>query len=271
MKAQNNCVLEEHKNMNLPGICVNLPGISEKDRFDIQHFAVKEQVDIVSGSFVRTPENVLALRECLGEAGSHIKVHAKIESVEGLQNLEAILEVTDGVHVSRGDLGMELPLSKLCVAQKLVIALANSKGVPVVVSTQTLHSMMENPRPTHAECTDIANAVLDGCDCVMLSGETAKGMYPVEAVETLCRIIVQAERCIAYEQIYQDTVSEITTPDNMAILDSMASSAVETAIDLKSKLIVVVSDTGKLAKLGKVDFFQWFSILKERNESFGFA
>ena len=166
-RVENTYVVEEHKNVNLPGVKIRLPGITDKDRYDIEHFALVHKVDIVSGSFIRSAENVHALRACLGERGKHIRVHAKLESVEALANLDEILQAADGIHVSRGDLGMDLPLSKLALAQRFVIQAANAAGKPVVTSTQMLESMLSSPRPSNAECTDVANAVLNGTDwCV---------------------------------------------------------------------------------------------------------
>lgn len=249
--AENTQTIEEQKNMNLPGVTINLPGISEKDLDDIINFGVKHNVDIISGSFVRTAANVRALRSCLGE-GSKIRVHAKIESVTALQNIAEILSEADGIHVSRGDLGMELSLAKLTLAQKAAIRLANIAGKPVVTSTQLLESMVKKPRPLNSECTDVANAVLDGADCLMLSSETAKGSYPIESVETMVRIITEAESCIDYDRSYSDLNEEIHRfmVDKHLIyhpFEVIASTAVETSINLLAPLIVVVSATGRMA------------------------
>jgi len=250
VRVQNSAELGERKNMNLPGVSVKLPGITEKDVYDIKNFAIPHKLDIVSGSFIRTAANVQALRECLGEEGKNIRVHAKIESVEGLLNIDEILEAADGIHVSRGDLGMELPLSKLFLAQKMVIHKANIAGKPVVTSTQMLQSMTKNPTPTRAECSDVANAVLDGTDCVMLSGEVASGMYPRESVETMQRIILQAENCIDYQEIYAGIRSEILeTGQSVTVIEALSDAAVETAFEAEVDVICVVSETGNLAKL----------------------
>ncbi len=251
--AENTQVIEEQKNMNLPGVTINLPGISEKDLDDIINFGVKHNVDIISGSFVRSAANVRALRACLGE-GSKIRVHAKIESVTALQNIAEIVSEADGIHVSRGDLGMELSLAKLTLAQKAAIRLANIMGKPVVTSTQLLESMVKKPRPLHSECTDVANAVLDGADCLMLSSETAKGSYPVESVETMARIIIEAEACIDYDRLYSEMNEDIhkymaDSRLRYHPLEVIASSIVETAINLSAPAIVVVTMTGKMAVL----------------------
>jgi len=248
VRVENTCVLEERKNMNLPGVVIRLPGITEKDKYDIEHFAVKYDVDIVSGSFIRTAANVQAIRDCL--KGRPIRVHAKIESVEALCNIDEIISAADGVHVSRGDLGMELSLSKLFLAQKAVIHLANLAGKPVVTSTQMLESMTKRPRPTNAECSDVANAILDGSDCLMLSGETAKGLYPVESIQTMSRIMSEAERVIDYDGHFQSIRNRVLLRSkNVSIMEALASSAVETSMDLDAPLIVVFSYTGQLARL----------------------
>ncbi|EQC28747.1 pyruvate kinase, barrel domain-containing protein [Saprolegnia diclina VS20] len=195
-QVQNSYVLDERKNMNLPGAALRIPGITTKDEHDLREFAIPQRVDIVSGSFVRSAANVRAIRACLGDAGKYIRVHAKIESLEALRNIDEIIAEADGVHVSRGDLGMELAPEQVFMAQKLIIRKANLANKPVVTSTQMLQSMTKCPTPSRAECTDVANAVLDGTDCVMLSGETAKGQYPVEAVATMARICIEAEGSI---------------------------------------------------------------------------
>jgi pyruvate kinase len=244
-RVQNHFVLGEKKNVNLPNVAVRLPGITDRDRYDIANFALVHNVDIISGSFTRTAANVRALKECL--QGAKIRVHAKIESLEALQHLDEIIAEADGVHVSRGDLGMELPLSKLPLVQKAIIHAANVAGKPVVTSTQLLQSMVENPRPTNAECTDVANAVLDGTDCVMLSAETANGKYPAKAVQTMARILIQAERLVNWEHTYDDTREEtLKARGQIPLIEAICSTVVETALELRSKLIIVVSDSGKM-------------------------
>mmetsp|Transcript_19567 Transcript_19567/g.38266 ORF Transcript_19567/g.38266 Transcript_19567/m.38266 type:complete len:868 (+) Transcript_19567:53-2656(+) len=249
VRVENDAILEERKNMNLPGVSIRLPGITTKDKYDLENFALKYPVDIVSGSFIRTADNVRAVRACLGEAGKHIRVHAKIESVEALRNIAEIIAEADGIHVSRGDLGMELPLSKLFLAQKGVIRWANLAGKPVVTSTQMLDSMTFRPRPTNAECSDVANAVLDGTDCVMLSAETAKGKYPREAVATMGRIISEAERVIDYDSYFSTIRAEVMSKGKVSLIEALASTAVETSLNVNAELIVLVSETGDLARL----------------------
>uniref|UniRef100_A0AAV1UM44 Pyruvate kinase n=1 Tax=Peronospora matthiolae TaxID=2874970 RepID=A0AAV1UM44_9STRA len=242
VRVHNDYVLEEKKNMNLPGAAIEIPGITEKDKDDLLNFAIPNGVDIVSGSFVRSAANVRAIRECLGEAGRHIRVHAKIESQEALQNIDEIIAEADGIHVSRGDLGMELSPERVFLAQKLIIGKANRAGKPVVTSTQMLQSMTTKVVPSNAECTDVANAVLDGTDAMMLSAETAKGMYPKEAAETMARICVEAEQALDYAELY--SLHRAANRRHGSLSESVASSAVEISLDMNAKLIISITDTG---------------------------
>ncbi|TMW64851.1 hypothetical protein Poli38472_009018 [Pythium oligandrum] len=247
VRVHNDYILEEKKNMNLPGAAIQIPGITPKDEDDLRNFAIPQAVDIVSGSFVRCADNVRAIRQCLGERGKHIRVHAKIESLEALQNIDEIIREADGVHVSRGDLGMELSPEQVFLAQKMIIRKANIAGKPVVTSTQMLQSMTVNPHPSSAECTDVANAVLDGTDAMMLSAETAKGKYPREAVTTMAKICVEAEMVLDHSEIYRAT--RAATPRPFSMCESIASAAAETAIDVQAKLIIAFTETGASTKL----------------------
>lgn len=188
-----------------------------------------------------------AIRDCLGPRGRHIRIHAKIESLEALLNFDSILQAADGVHVSRGDLGMELRPEQVFLAQKHIIRRANLAGKPVVTSTQMLQSMTLSHLPTFAECSDVANAVLDGSDCVMLSAETAKGRFPVRAVEMMHRICLEAEASLNSRERYENIRTFVPHP--VSLVEALASTAVETSLDLEAKVICCFSETGQTAKL----------------------
>jgi pyruvate kinase len=236
--------------MNLPGAIVDLPTLTPKDCDDLVNFGVKYGVDFIAASFVRKGSDIDFIRETLGEQGAHIKVIAKIENQEGLQNFDEILGKTDGIMVARGDLGMEIPIEKVFLAQKMMIGKSNIAGKPVVTATQMLESMITNPRPTRAECADVANAVLDGTDCVMLSGETANGEYPVDAVKTMANTCLEAESMLDYDRIYDKIRHDsLALYGKMSPAESVASSAVKTVFDTDAKLIVVLTESGTSARL----------------------
>merc|ERR1719198_37978 len=197
--------------MNLPGVFVDLPVLGETDKHDILNFGIPQGVNYVAASFVQSGSDVDSIRALLGEAGSHIKIISKIENEAGLKNFDDILEKSDGIMVARGDLGMEIPTEKVFVAQKTMIAKCNAVGKFVITATQMLESMTGNPRPTRAEASDVANAVLDGTDCVMLSGETANGAFPVNAVTIMRRVCEEAEGVIYYSSLYSSISGGINT------------------------------------------------------------
>jgi len=241
----NSCKLGEKKNMNLPGIVVDLPTITEKDEDDLVNFALKRGVDMIAASFIRKAKDVEYIRDILGPKGSHIKIISKIENQEGLHNFDEILKVSDGIMVARGDLGMEIPVEKVFVAQKWMIRKANEAGKPIITATQMMESMIKNPRPTRAEASDIANAVLDGSDCVMLSGETASGDYPLNAVQIMARVCTEAELVFDNWQYYEDMVDKCP---NVSDAEALARAAVQLSIELKSKVMVCMTKTGDVPR-----------------------
>jgi len=237
--------LGEKKNVNLPGVDVDLPVITEKDIEDLK-FGVEQGVDFIAASFVRSAEAVYRIREVLGEKGKKIRIISKIESQQGLDNFDEILNASDGIMVARGDLGVQIPLEQVALAQKMMIKKCNLAGKIVVTATQMLESMVKNPSPTRAEASDVANAVFDGTDCVMLSGETAKGDYPIEAVKIMSEICLEAEANIDYQATFNALRSTITSP--ISIAEAIASSAVKTAYDLNAALLIVLTESGGTAR-----------------------
>lgn len=247
-RIENNASIGERKNMNLPGVIVDLPTLTEKDISDITEWGVPNDIDFIAASFVRKASDIDAIRKVLGEKGQGIKIISKIENQEGLENYEDILKVTDAVMVARGDLGMEIPPAKVFLAQKMMIRKANIAGKPVVTATQMLESMITNPRPTRAECSDVANAVLDGTDCVMLSGETANGEQPTAAVKIMADTCVEAESALNFNGLYMAIRnSTLGQYGNLSTTASVGSSAVKTAIDVNAKAIIVCSESGATA------------------------
>lgn len=235
--------------MNLPGCEVHLPTITEKDEEDIVDFALKKGVDFIALSFVRKAADVEECRDILGPKGSRIKIISKIENQEGLHNYDEIVKASDSIMVARGDLGMEIPPQKVFVAQKWMIKKANNGGKSVICATQMLESMISNPRPTRAEASDVANAVLDGADAVMLSGETAGGGYPLEAVEVMSKIAVEAETCFNYRTNFRNALDNRDISIALSKQEAMAISAVELSFAMNSPAIIVFTETGLMATL----------------------
>jgi len=244
----NNSILGENKNVHLPGASISLPAVSAKDKEDLR-FGVEQNVDLIAASFIRSPEDVEEIQGILGEKGKHIKIISKIESTEGLENFDKILEVSDGIMVARGDLGVELPMEQIFIAQKMMISKCNASTKPVITATQMLESMIQNPRPTRAEATDVANAVLDGTDCVILSGETASGDFPLESVRIMSSICKEAESVEAaaeYPSLFQ-ALRESTA--QLSVPEVVSSYAVRVANDLNAAIIITISETGSTTRL----------------------
>lgn len=245
----NDAELTEKKNMNLPGCEVKLPTITEKDKDDIVNFGVKNGVDMIALSFTRTAKDVEDCRDLLGPKGAHIKIICKIENQEGLHNYDEILSVADGIMVARGDLGMEIPPEKVFIAQKWMIEKARAVGKPIIVATQMLESMIKNPRPTRAEAGDVANAVIEGADCVMLSGESANGSYPLQAVMTMVNVCREAEGCLNYKKLFEETLHNDRLNPKYFEQDAMCLSAVLLSLKLQSTAIVCFTETGLIPRL----------------------
>lgn len=236
----NSGMLGSRKGINLPNVSIKLPALTEKDIDDIK-FGIKMGFDYIAASFIRSASDVLSIRKVLEEnGGSDIKIISKIENREGVDNIDAILEVTDGIMVARGDLGVEIPFEEVPIIQKQLIDKCKAKGKLVVTATQMLESMITNPRPTRAEASDVANAIFDGTDAIMLSGETAKGSFPVEAVNAMVRIATKIESSIDYvEKFYNNSCSKTTN-----ITDAISHATCTTASDLNSPCIVAVTKSG---------------------------
>ncbi len=232
------------KGVNVPGVVVNLPAVTEKDIADIK-FAVENKMDFIAASFVRKASDVLEIRRVLEELGSNIEIIAKIESHEGVNNIDEILKVADAIMVARGDLGVEIPTEEVPLVQKMVIEKCNKAGKPVVTATQMLESMVRNPRPTRAEASDVANAIFDGSDAIMLSGETAAGKYPVEAVRTMASIATRAETALRYEEI----LGKKSLAPQRTVTDAISHATVSTAHDLGASAIITSSKSGHTARM----------------------
>ena len=243
----NGGIVSNKKGINLPGVNVNMPFISQKDREDIL-FGIQEEFDFIAASFTRTADDVLEIRKILDENGGRdLNIIAKIENQQGVDNIDSIIEVADGIMIARGDMGVEIPLEDVPVIQKEIINKVYNAGKQVITATQMLDSMMKNPRPTRAETTDVANAIYQGTSAIMLSGETAAGKYPVEALRTMVKIALRTESDIAYNKEFSILSREHESVINMTTAISHATCM--TAIDLGAKAIITVSRSGNTARM----------------------
>ncbi|CZQ92463.1 pyruvate kinase [Trichococcus flocculiformis] len=241
---KNSGILKNKKGVNLPGIKTNFPGITQKDTEDII-FGIENDVDFIAASFVRRASDVLAITEILEKHNAtHIQIIPKIENQEGLDNIDEILKVSQGLMVARGDLGVEIPTEEVPIAQKMLIKKCNALGKPVITATQMLDSMQRNPRPTRAEAGDVANAIFDGTDAVMLSGETAAGDYPVESVTTMATIAIRTEEAI----VGQDAFA-LKAYSNTDMAEAIGQSVGHTARNLNIQTIVAATESGHTARM----------------------
>lgn len=231
--------ISNHKGVNVPGAVLSMPYISEVDRSDIM-FGCDMGYDFLAASFVRCKEDILEVRKILDDNDSHMKIIAKIENMQGIHNLEDILTVSDGIMVARGDMGVEIPMEEVPVMQKRMIKMAEAQGKHVITATQMLESMIKNPRPTRAETTDIANAIYDGTTAIMLSGESAAGLYPVEAVKTMAKIAERAEEDIDYN----GRMRKRENIDSFDVTTAISHATCTTAMDLKAAAIITVTISG---------------------------
>lgn len=236
----NEGLLKSQKGVNVPGISIQLPAVTDKDISDIR-FGLDQGIDFIAASFTRKAADILAVRRIVEETQSSVKIIAKIESREGLDNLDSILEVADGLMVARGDLGVEIPVEEVPLAQKEMIHKCHLLGKPVIVATQMLDSMIRNPRPTRAEASDVANAILDGTDAIMLSGETAAGQYPVEAVETMDKIARRTEIAYSYGQNSRHP--------HLSVAEAISYASYTIAHDLDAPAIITPTHSGLTARM----------------------
>ncbi len=244
-RVENDGEISDHKSINVPGVELNMTFLSDQDKDDIR-FGIEQDIDFVAASFTRCAEDILEIRKLFSYRGKHdISVIAKIENSQGVQNIDDILRVSDGIMVARGDLGVEIPLESVPVIQKMLIRKAYSSGKQVITATQMLESMMTNPRPTRAEATDVANAIYDGTSATMLSGETAAGHYPVEALRTMARIAGSAEADINYVKRFKERENE----HQLDVTNAISHATVTSAHDLGAAAILTVTKSGRTARM----------------------
>lgn len=242
--VENAGIVKNNKGVNVPGVKINLPAITEKDKSDIE-FGIKQGIDFIAASFVRKASDVMAIKEILEENNARdIQIISKIENQEGVDNIDEILEISDGIMVARGDLGVEIPTQEIPIAQKMMIRKCNEIGKPVITATQMLDSMIRNPRPTRAEVTDVANAIYDGTDAIMLSGETAAGRYPADSVKTMALIAKRTEESLDYNNILKSKKL-----NQVNVTNAISHATCTTAIDLKASAIVTSTSSGHTARM----------------------
>ncbi len=244
VEVQNAGILGSRKGVNAPGVSISLPGITEKDAGDIR-FGLDNEIDYIAASFVRKAQDVLDIREILEEKNmTHVQIISKIESQEGIDNIDEIIKVSDGIMVARGDMGVEIPAEEVPMVQKMIIKKCNAAGKVVVTATQMLESMQQNPRPTRAEASDVANAVFDGTDATMLSGESANGDYPVKSVATMARIDMEAEKALQELGTFQ-----INEFDKTDVTETIGIAVARAAKNLGVKTIVAATESGHTARM----------------------
>lgn len=244
-RVLNSGIIGDHKNVNLPGVAINLPAVTDKDIDDIK-FGIEKGIDFIAASFIRKAADVIAIRKVLERnGGENIQIISKIENHEGVKNIDQIIKLSDGVMVARGDLGVAIPTEEVPLVQKMIIEKCNHAGKPVITATQMLDSMIRNPRPTRAEASDVANAIFDGTDAIMLSGETASGKYPVESVETMARIAEKTETALNYDAIIRRKRKQ----NAMTVPDAISLATVETAMKLSASAVITVTQSGHTAQM----------------------
>lgn len=242
--VENSGKVSSRKGVNLPGVVINLPAITEKDISDIE-FGISQGIDFIAASFVRKASDVLEIRKVLEDNNAcDIQIISKIENQEGVDNIDSILAVSDGIMVARGDMGVEIPSEEVPIVQKMIIKKCNEFAKPVITATQMMDSMIRNPRPTRAEVTDVANAIYDGTDAIMLSGETAAGKYPVEAVATMNRIAIRTEQTLNYSHAMKENTSK-----NVTVTDAISHATCTTAMDLCAKSIITCTSSGYTTRM----------------------
>lgn len=243
--VKNNGTISNHKGVNVPGVSISLPALTEKDKEDLI-FGCRVGVDMVAASFIRKAADILTIRKVLeANGGQDIQIFSKIENQEGVDNIDEIIKFSDGIMVARGDMGVEIPIEQVPLIQKTIIQKCNKAGKPVITATQMLDSMIRNPRPTRAEASDIANAIFDGTDAIMLSGETANGKYPVEAAQTMARIAQAAEEKIDYDSLLKKR-REVHIQN---VPNAISLATCSTASELKASAIITATQSGHTARM----------------------